>query len=542
MMDFKRLRLNLLLGALLGVSLVACNNDSSNHPNDTLRVDVGAEAPSLDPTKSEDVNSARIMYDLFAGLVDFNQKNEIIPGLAQSWEISPDGKTYTFHLRNNLKFSDGSQLSAKDVVYSWRRLVEPKIASSYNFLLSGVENGQDIIDGKQAIDKLGVYAADEQTVVVKLNTPDSAFLDKVAMPNLFVIPQAAIEKYATQWTDPGKMVTSGAYVLKEHVVNGYILADKNPNYYAESTVSIAHIKYLPYVDLNASVAAYKTGDLDMTFQMLPVDQYAQLKKTYQDQVYTVQQEAIGYYEFNMHDPILGKNLKLRQALSMAVDRTALTNNVLQDGKSPLYSVVTPTISGGKYADLAYKWSTWSAQQRITEAKKLYAQAGYGPNHPYKVTIMYNTNEMYKKISIALAAMWKDTLGVQVEVQNQDWKTFLQTRHKGAYQIARGGWFADYNNVTTYTLLYQCGNPQNDTHWCDMDYNKLLSKGDAEQNPALQQSDYFAALQRAQDAYIAIPLFQFSFNRMVKPYVQGYEIEQNYLDHVQSKWLKLDSSK
>lgn len=526
----------LSLGA--GILLNGCNNDSSSHPADTLRVDVGAEAPSLDPTKSEDVNSSRIMYDLFAGLLDFNQKNEIIPGMAESWDISSDGKTYTFHLKSGLKFSDGTPITAKDFVYSWERLVNPKIGSSYNFLLSGVVNGQDIIDGKKPIVSLGVDAADEHTFVVNLISPDSSFLDKVVMPNMFVIPEHVITKFGDNWTDPANIVTSGAYTMKEHVVNGYILADKNPNYYDESHVTITHIKYLPYVDLNSSVASYKTGDLDITFQMLPVDQYKQLQEEYKDQVHTVQQEAIGYYEFNMKDPILGNNIKLRQALSMAIDRDSLTKDVLQDGKSPLYAVVTPTINGSKYAGLAYTWATWSREQRLAEAKKLYAEAGYSASNPYKVTIMYNTNEMYKKISVALASMWKENLGVQVDVQNQDWKTFLQTRHKGSYQIARGGWFADYNNVTTYNLLYQCGNPQNDTQWCDMEYNKLIAAGDAAQDPVTQQQAYFSALQRVQDAYITIPLFQFSFNRMIKPYVKDYDVDHNYLDHVQSKWIKL----
>ncbi|MDD3266651.1 MAG: peptide ABC transporter substrate-binding protein [Burkholderiales bacterium] len=526
--------------SIIGAStlIYGCEH-SATRPLDTIRIDVGAEVPSLDPTKAEDVNSVRIMYDLFAGLLDFNQKNEIIPGMAKSWDISADGKTYTFHLRDGLKFSDGSPITAKDFVYSWQRLVDPKVGSSYSFLLSNVINGQSIIDGKKSLATLGVKASDDKTFVVTLNNPDSSFLDKVSLPNLYVIPEKVIKQYGDSWTNPSNIISSGAYKIKEHVVNGYILADKNPNYYDAKSVTIPHVKYLPYVDLNSSVAAYKTGDLDMTFQMLPVDQYKQLKEEYKDQVHTIQQEALSYFEYNMQDPILGKNIKLRQALSMAVDRDALVNDVLQDGKSPLYAVVTPTIGHGEYANLTYPWVKLNREDRLKQAKKLYTEAGYSASKPYKVTITYNTNEMYKKVSIALAAMWKENLGVEVETQNQDWKTFLQTRHKGAYQIARGGWFADYNNITTYTLLYQCNSPQNDTHWCDSDYDKLIVKGDIERDSIKQQQYYFNALQRAQDAYISIPLFQFSYSRMIKPYVSGYDLENNYLDHMQTKWLKLD---
>ncbi len=153
--------------------------------------------------------------------------------------------------------------------------------------------------------------------------------------------------------------------------------------------------------------------------------------------------------------------------------------------------------------------------------------------------MLYTNDMYKKISIALAAMWKDSLGVQVTLQPQDWKTFVQSRHTGQYQIARGGWFADYNNVTTYTLLYKCGNILNDTHWCDSEYNRLISQGDMAVNKAEQYKNYSQSLQRVQDAYIVLPLFQLTFDRMVKPYVKNYQLDNNYLDRTQSKWLKFN---
>ena len=333
------------------LSIVSCSKNSttetSNHeaniaknklPTDTLLVDVGGEVPSLDPSIREDNISARVVYDLFAGLVDFDQTNKAIPGMASSWDISPDGKTYIFHLRDGLKFSDGTSIAAKDFVYSWQRLVNPKTGSTYNTLLDTIVNAKDIIAGKLPVDKLGVEAVNDNTFKVQLAVADPAFIDKCAFPNAFVIPQHTIEKYGNKWTDPQNIVTSGAYVIKEHVVNGYMIAEKNPNYYDAKNVTVQKIKYFPYVDTNASLSSYKTGGLDMTFTNVPVDQYKQLKAEYPTQLNTIKWEAIGYYSINMDLPEFRNNKKLRQALSMAIDRNVIANNVMAGGQTPLYSI------------------------------------------------------------------------------------------------------------------------------------------------------------------------------------------------------------
>ena len=221
----------------IALGITACSNKKEDanlnlkHPMDTLRIDVGSEAPTLDPTISEDSSSTRIMYDLFAGLLDFDQHNNPIPGMASSWDVSTDGKTYTFHLRKNLKFSDGSPITAHDFVYSWRRLVNPKTASNYNILMTNVINGNNIIKGKSPASSLGVFAPDDYTFVVQLVHPDASFLKAILLPNTYVVPQKIIEKYGRAWTEPANIVTSGAYELKEHIVNGYILATRNPHFY-----------------------------------------------------------------------------------------------------------------------------------------------------------------------------------------------------------------------------------------------------------------------------------------------------------------------
>lgn len=217
-----------LLHALCITSLIlittSCSKDqASSEDKNTLLVDVGAEGATVDPARAENAEEFRVVNDLFAGLVDFDQANKPIPGLASSWDISPDGKTYTFHLRPNLKFSDGTPITAKDVVYSWERLVDPKTAAAYNFLLAGVVNAKAIMDGTMPITSLGISATDPQTVVVNLVRPMSEFLVYITAPGVSVVPEQIIEKFGNAWTDPHNIVTSGAYTMVEHVVNGYIL-------------------------------------------------------------------------------------------------------------------------------------------------------------------------------------------------------------------------------------------------------------------------------------------------------------------------------
>lgn len=511
------------------------DNSPEKHPQDTLRLDVSAEVPSLDPQLQQDTTSARISYDLFAGLVDFDQQNNPIPGMADHWTIASDGKTITFHLRSNLKFSDGTPITSYDFVYSWQRLVNPSTASSYNYLLEHVVNADAIMQGKMPVTSLGVSAPTADTLIVTFATPDNTFIDKCTMPNLAVVPQKIIQQYGLHWTDVGKMVTSGAYRLKEHVINGYILAEKNPYYYDAQSVRIPTVKYFPFEDTNTAIASYESGGLDLTGDTIPVNRYKTLLKEYPTQLHSVQQEGLYYYAINTKLPEL-KDVRVRQALSMAVDRYVITQLLLDSHPKSLYSVVTKTIANGEYADIEYPWANESRTQQIAEAKKLYQEAGYGPNHPLKLSISFNTNDGHQRLALAIASMWKQVLGVETTIQNQEWKTFIDTRQQGDFVIARDGWVADYNAISTYLILYECNNPQNHSNYCDKQYDQLVDKGNVSLSPQEQQQYYHEALQIALNNYTIIPIYQYTYHRLVKPYVLGYDIDHNYLNHVQSKWM------
>jgi oligopeptide transport system substrate-binding protein len=504
-------------------------------------VDNGDDAPTIDPTISQDTTSSRVLYDLFEGLTSFDQNLKVIPGLAQSWDLSSDAKTYTFHLRPNLKFSDGTPITAKDVVFTWQRLVDPKTSSPYNFLGENIVGGKAIIDGKAAPTTLAVKALDKSTVQITLVHPDASFLSICSMPNVGIVSQANITKFGQSWSDAKHMVTSGAYSLKEWVVQGYILVTRNDNYYDAKDVAIKDVKFMPIVDTNSSYSQYQSGGLDITYS-LPVDQYKAIKAEYPNQIHTVTQEGIYYYDLNMTLPKFKNNLKLRQALSMAVDRQILVNDVLGQGQQPLYSYATSTIEGGKFAGLDYAWAKEPRAQQIAEAKKLFTEAGYGPNHPLQISISYNTLDSHKKIALAVGAMWQQTFGasaIQVTSANQEWKTFLKARNMANYDVARDGWVADYDSVDAYTPLFICNGPQDNSKTCNPAYDKLINQAqntpDANQRVQLTRE----ALQTAMQDYSIIPLYQYTYFRLVKPYVKNYDPTNNHLDHVMSKWYRFN---
>ncbi|MDD3265562.1 MAG: peptide ABC transporter substrate-binding protein [Burkholderiales bacterium] len=536
-MRIKKIILQLSM-ILLGTSIIACSNKDKAEDKSTLRVDVGTEIPTFDPVLAEDGYTYRVINDLFAGLVDFDQANRPIAGMASSWDISSDGLIYTFHLRDGLKFSDGSQIKASDFVFSWKRLVNPKTGSSYAFLLKDVAGADAIIDGKASIDTLGISAPDDKTFIVKLSHPTNAFLNYITTPDAFVVSESAVKKYGSDWTKPQNIVTSGAYVLKEHVVNGYILVEKNPLYYQESIVSIPQVKYFPFIDANASISNYKTGALDTTWQNVPIDQYQTLKKQYPNELHTFPWERVEFLNLNMKLPKYANNAKLRQALAMSIDRDTLSSVVLGAGQTPLYGVVTPTIENGNYKDIRYSWADLSQEQKNAKAKELYKEAGFSTDKPLEITLKYQTNDLYKKVMIAITSMWQSNLGIKVTLVNEERKMLSQDWKNANYDISQGTWGADYNSVTTYIPMFICNNGNNRSHYCNPKYDALVAKAEATSDFAQQTALYKEALNIVMNDMPIIPLYEPTHQRLVAPRVQGYDIDTNYLDNVQSKWFTL----
>jgi oligopeptide transport system substrate-binding protein len=486
-----------------------------------------AEVETLDPNMAESVPSNNVTRDLFEGLTATDADGTVVPGVAEKWE-QKDATTWIFHLRKNAKWSNGEPVVAADFVYGCQRLVDPKIASPYAntfgvFLL----NGAEIVAGKKSLDTLGVRAVDAYTVEIKTPHPVSFIPELMAYPNLGPVNKAAVDKYGKDWTKPGKLVSNGAFMLKDWQVNSKLVLARNPQYWDISHVQLSQVTYLPVESETTDIKLFQSGDNDWVYQ-LPSGTYPKYKQEYASEMKLSPMLGLRYYSLNNKDPLL-KDVRVRQALSMVIDRDILAQRVTADGQIPAYGVI---VKGVKGADVtAYEWSTWPMAKRVEEAKKLLAQAGVKPGTT--VHFATNTSEYHKKMAIFAASEWKTKLGLDTQIDAMEFKVLIKKRHAGDYQIARGGWVADYNDATTFLTLVQCGSDQNDNGNCNPKADALIKEANSTTDQARRAQLLTQAAKLVMDDYPMLPLLQYTIVRLVKSYVGGYSLK-NPMDHYRSK--------
>lgn len=489
----------------------------------------GSEPESLDPALAESVGANNIARDLFEALTAANNEGKIVPGLAESWKQTTP-TTWTFKLRKNAKWSDGVGVTADDVVYGIRRFLDPKTASTYAstygaFLLNGVEASE----GKKALTDVGVKAVDKYTVEITTPYP-VAFLPEVMSNNqLGPVPKHVIDKHGKDWTKPGKIVGNGAFVLKDWQVNSKIVVEKSPTYWDAKSVVLNKVTYLAIEDGFADVKMYQSGENDWVYQ-LPPGTFEKYKGELPKEIRNSPMLGLRYYSLNHKDPVM-KDKRVRQALSMVIDRDILAAKITADGQLPAYSVVVAGTAGADAT--SYPWAKWPMAKRVEEAKKLLASAGVQPGTKIKFT--YNTSEYHKKMAIFAASEWKTKLGLNTEMENMEFKVLLKKRHDGEYQIARNGWIADYNDATTFLTLVQCGSDQNDNANCNPKAEELIKQGNQAKDAAARKKLLTQATQMIMDEYPIIPLLSYTTPRLVKPYVGGYT-GKNPLDRYRNKDL------
>ena len=393
----------------------------------------GSEPASLDPHKVESDVEFNIISDLFDGLVSVSPAGEIQPRLAEKWE-NKDNTVWTFHLRPGITWSDGTPITAEDVVWSWQRLVDPKTVSPYASYPGSMRivNGTDIAEGKKAPESLGVKAINDTTLEVTLTQPNAAFLAMLAHPSLVPIDKVLVGRFGDKWTKPEHFVSSGAYKLSQWVVNERIVAVRNPKYWDNAHTVINKVTYLPISSEAADVNRYKAGEIDIAYTV-PINQFAQLKKTLGNELDVSPQLATYYYEFNTTRPPFS-DARVRKALNLALDKDIIAGKVLGQGQRPAWLISQPDIGGVKLQNPDY--ASWPMDKRIAEAKKLLAEAGFNDSHPLSFNLLYNTSESHQRIAIAASSMWKKNLGVEAKLQNQEWKTMLDTMHTHNFEIGR----------------------------------------------------------------------------------------------------------
>ncbi|HBV7424672.1 TPA: oligopeptide ABC transporter substrate-binding protein OppA [Citrobacter freundii] len=485
----------------------------------TLVRNNGSEVQSLDPHKIEGVPESNINRDLFEGLLISDVDGKPSPGVAEKWE-NKDFKVWTFHLRKDAKWSDGTPVTAQDFVYSWQRLANPNTASPYaSYLQYGhIVNIDDIIAGKKPITDLGVKALDDHTFEVTLSEPVPYFYKLLVHSSVSPVPRAAVEKFGEKWTQPANIITNGAYKLKDWVVNERIVLERNTNYWDNAKTVINQVTYLPISSEVTDVNRYRSGEIDMTYNNMPIELFQKLKKEIPNEVHVDPYLCTYYYEINNQKAPFN-DVRVRTALKLALDRDIIVNKVKNQGDLPAYSFTPPYTDGAKLVEP--EWFKWSQEKRNEEAKKLLAEAGYTAEKPLTFDLLYNTSDLHKKLAIAAASIWKKNLGANVKLENQEWKTFLDTRHQGNYDVSRAGWCADYNEPTSFLNMVLSDSSNNTVHYKSPAFDKLIADTLKVTDEAQRSELYSKAEQQLDKDSAIVPVYYYVNARLVKPWVGGY---------------------
>lgn len=491
----------------------------------------GAEPQSLDPHKSEGVSSANIQKDLYEGLISESPAGDLVPGVASSWTISKNGLRYLFTLRKDARWSNGDPVTAHDFVYSWRRIVAPKTGSYYAQTLAPVLNTEAIIKGDKKASSLGIRAISNHQLEVTLKGPTPYFLGLLTHSSTYPVHKASVEKYGDRFARVGNLIGNGAFVLKEWSVQSHILLERNTYYWDNKNTRLNKVYYYPIENQSSELKRYRAGEIDLA-ESVPISQMPWLRKNLKQDLRIAPYLGIYYLGYNLTQPPFKNNKKLRQALSMVINRDVLTEKILKTGETPAYSWVPPNVAN--YQQVEYEWKSWPMSRRIKVAKELFQQAGYNKTNPLSVEIRYNTSENHKKIAIVIASMWKKHLGVKTKLHNEEWKVFLATRKAKKTQVFRSGWIADYNDAYSFAELLHSSHGVNDSGYTNPEYDALLEKSAREADKGVRRNLLRQAEKMLLNDYPVIPIYFYMSKHLVKPYVGGYQ--DNVMDHHYSKHL------
>lgn len=494
-----------------------------------LRKGNSAEPETLDPHTAESVPSSNILRDLFEGLIGEAPDGELEPGVAERWEISADGTVYTFYLREDARWSNGDPVTADDFVFSLRRALNPATGSHYSSILAPIQNAEAVLAGELPPETLGAEALNAHTLQIRLRGPTPYFLALLTDASTYPVHRASLERHGREFTRPGKLVSNGAFMLDDWVVQSHIKLLRNPHYWDAANVALDQVWYYPLEDQSAELKRYRAGELDITYQV-PLEQIPWIRENLADELIISSWLGTFYFGFNVTRPPFKDAPGLRHALAMAIDREVITGKITAGGELPAYSWVPPV---NNYTQQKTYWADWSRDKQLQEARRLYREAGYSEAKPLRVEVLYNTHADYKRITTAIAAMWKNALGVETTLVNQEWKVYLQTmKQHSKTQVFRAGWIGDYNDANSFAELMLTGHGQNHPGYSNAAYDALLAAAGVEQDSAKRR----ALLERAEAILLhdlpVIPIYFYSTRRLVKPYVAGHE--GNIMDHQYSK--------
>ena len=521
---------------LVAVALATCLGIAPAHAaKDTLQRGNGAEPETLDVHKSSGVPAANIQRDLFEGLVAEAADGSHVPGVAESWTLSDDGKVYTFRLRNNAKWSNGDPVTAHDFAFALRRGVDPAVGSDYAFILWPIANAEDITKGKvKELGRLGAEAVDAHTLKVTLKAPTPYFIGLLTHHQAYPVHRKTLERHGDKWTRAGNLVSNGAYRLAEWVPQSHIRLERNPNYRDAANVRIDAVVFHPTEDKSTELKRFRSGELDVTDDV-PIDRIAWVEKNLAGQFRNTAYLGTYYYALNLTQTPFRDRPGLRNALAMTIDREILTGKVTKGGEIPAYAWVPPGVN--QYAGAKVPWADLSKAERLARARQLYTEAGYSRDNPLKVQILYNTSDNHKRIAIAVAGMWKQALGVKTELFNQEWKVYLTTRRAKQFEVLRAGWIGDYNDANTFLELFKGDvGTMNPAGYVNSEYDVLMRKAEREADLKVRAG----LMQKAEGILLKdlpiIPIYHYTTQHLVSPRVKGWK--DNVMDVHPTRHLSL----
>jgi oligopeptide transport system substrate-binding protein len=503
----------------LAFTLAACSGGGGRAPCPAglrcLEAGNASEPQTLDPNKSQNVWESNIQYDLFVGLTQWNARGEVVPGMATAWEVSPDGLTWTFHLRN-ARWSDGVPVTAQDFVYSLQRLEKPATASVYAYLLYVVSGAQAVNEGKAAPGTIGARALDPHTLQLTLTHPAPYLPLLLVHSSAMPLPAHVVKRWGDAWMDPAHVVSNGPYVLKAWLLGQRVTLARNPRFWENGSVCFDQINYYPTTDAVTAERRIESGEFDLSYTFNSA-RVRYLRRRMPAYVHAVPYLANWYLAINQRNPKL-QDRRVRLAMSMGIDREFAALKLTQAGAQPLYSFTPPGMAA--YQPPAPPvWSHWPFVQRQAAARALLRQAGYGPGHPLQLEYKYGQGS--KVTAAALQADWR-AIGIDISLTPEESQILYADLNAGNFDIAWDGWAMDYDDPMTFLeLLNGQSGPQNHSHYSNPRYDALLAQGDHTRDLATR-AKILAQAEAIAIADVAVaPIMTDSARNLVNPAITGW---------------------
>lgn len=530
------------LGLVMCFCLLAlsCNRRDSaavdGERDQILLIGNGAEPSDLDPQTITGIPERNIVDALFEGLVRADPRDlHPLPGVAQSWDISADGLVYTFHLRPDAKWSNGDALTAQDFYESFQRILTPSLASENADQLYYVAGAEAYNKGRlMEFSRVGFKVVDPLTLQMTLNNPTPFILSLMSGRSWYPVPISVVKRYGdltqkgTPWTKLGNLVGNGPFVLQDWRPEQYVLVRKSPTYWNREHVKLNGIKFIPIEEPNAEEAAFRTGELHKT-ETIPIDRISEYRRVHSELLRLAPYSGVYFYSINVNRPPFN-DVRVRQALALAVDREALVRDVTRAGEKPAFNF-TPDGVGGYVCQTHIKYDP-------AAARRLLAAAGYPDGRGFpKVTLLYNTMESHRTIAEALQQIWKRTLNIDVGLYNQEWKVYLDSMHLQNYQICRAGLIIDPSDPSLFLRTFATGYGFNDTGWSNPEYDRLL----AEAARMRDNHARFAAYQKMEAILLhdmpIIPLYFYNQHYLLQTNVQDWSDNLMEVFPVTMAWMR-----